>query len=312
MDTLNNWLIFSLLAALFWAVVNLLDKILVIEHIKSQWARLILDSIIGVSSCVLIYFFGLLSPANFKVIFLSIVAGVILYGFNYLYYKTLETADVSVTAVFMQTIPIFTAIWGYIFFSELFSSWVYLGIGMVILGAILANVETDMNGSKKLVGGKNLRAIIVYMLPGVFLVSLNYALQKHILNSTDTWIVFFWGRIGSAILTLSVVVFFKKIRLEFSQTISSVKILPLIMLGGVEWLNLFGIFFIISAYAIGPVTLVVTASAIQPLFVIAIVIAFSLIRKKSVLSDFSGSKTVLVVRIFASIFLILGIYLISR
>lgn len=312
MNILSNWLALSLLAALFWAAVNLLDKILVIEHIKSQWARLILDSIVGISSCVLIYLLGLLSPANFTTILLSIIAGVILYGFNYLYYKTLETADVSVTAVFMQTIPIFTAVWGYLFFREVFSSWVYLGIGVVILGAILANFESDTNNSRKLVGGKNLKAIIVYMVPGIFLVSLNYALQKYILNFTDTWTVFFWGRIGSAILTLTAMTFFRNIRLEFSQTISSIKILPLMMLGGVEWLNLLGIFFIMSAYAVGPVTLVVTASAVQPLFVIAIVIAFSLIRRKPVLSDFSGSKTVLVIRIVASFFLILGIYLIAR
>ena len=311
-DISNNWLLLSIVAALFWAVVNLLDKMLVIEHIKSESARLILDSFVGLTSCILIYSVGFLSNSTAQVVILSMLAGLILYGFNYLYYKALETADVSVAAVLMQTVPLFTAIWGFLFFNERFTAPVYLGVMLVILGAILSNVEVDNLGVHKLVGGKNWNAAVGYMIPGVFLISLNYALQKYILNFSDSWTVFFWGRIGALILTLAVLAYSKTIRVDFFNTIKFLKAGPVIMLSGVEWLNLCAIFFIILAYSLGPITLVATASAVQPLFVIIIVIFFSIAKRRSVLSDFSGSKRVLATRVFASILLIAGIYLISR
>jgi uncharacterized membrane protein len=312
MNIENSWFILSLSAALFWALVNILDKILVIEHIKSQWARLILDSLVGLISCVLIYSLGLLSKATIDVMVLSILAGILLYGFNYLYYKALETADVSVTAVLMQTIPIFTAIWGYLFFDEIFSSIVYSGIALVVLGAVFSNIEIDSSGSYKIVGGKNWNATVLYIIPGIFLVSVNYALQKHILAFTNSWTVFFWGRIGAFLLTSFFLVTSRNARSDFFQTITKIKPRSLLMLSGVEWLNLSGIFLIISAYSLGPVTLVVTTSAIQPLFVIIIMIAVSIFRKKSILSDFSNNKRVLVTRIVASAILVIGIYFISK
>lgn len=307
----NNWLLLSIGAAFFWAVVNLLDKILVIEHIKSQWTRLILDSSVGISSCLLVYFTGLLSNVTIEIILLSISAGIILFGFNYLYYKALETADVSVTAVLMQTVPIFTAVWGFLFFGELFFPVVYIGIGLIIFGAILSNIEFDTLGFHKIFGGKNWNAAVLYIFPGIFLVSINYALQKYILNFTNSWTVFFWGRIGAFVLTSFFFIISRKIRTDFLQTIREIKALPLLMLSGVEWFNLFGIFLIITAYSTGPITLVATVSAVQPLFVIIIMIVFSILRKKSILSDFSNNKKVLAIRIVASILLIAGIYIVS-
>lgn len=312
MSVKNSWFLLSISAALFWAVVNLLDKILVIEHIKSQWTRLILDSLVGLTSCLLIYSIGILSKATIDIILLSILAGILLFGFNYLYYKALETADVSVTAVLLQTLPIFTAVWGYLFFGELFSKIVYSGIALVILGAILSNIEFDKLGFHKIIGGKNWDAAVLYIMPGIFLVSINYALQKYILTFTNNWTVFFWGRIGAFILTSFFLVASRNVRNDFIQTIKKTKLPPLLMLSGVEWLNLLAIFLIISAYSLGPVTLVATVSAIQPLFVIIIMITFSVIRKKSILSDFSNNKKVLAIRIVASTLLIIGIYLISK
>lgn len=312
MGIFSNWLILSLSAALVWAVVNLLDKILVIEYIKSQWTRLILDSIIGLSSCIIIFFLGLLSQANLMVILLGILSGMLLYCFNYLYYKALETADVSVTSVLLQTIPIFTALWGYIFFDEIFGAIIYFGVALIIIGAMISNIEVDPKGNHKLIGGKNWNAAILYLLPGVFLVSVNYALQKYILQFSSNWTVFFWGRIGSAFLTVLLLILSKKIRTDFQVTIKKIKIIPIILLSGVEWLNLAGIFFILSAYATGPLTLVVTASSAQPLFVICIVLFVNILQKKNILSDFSNSKKVLLIRIIASLVLIFGVFLISQ
>lgn len=308
---MDTWLILSFAAASAWALVNLLDKILVIDKIPSQWGRLILDSLVGLVTCVAFAIFGLVASASLETILICLLAGVLLYGFNYAYYRALETADVTVTSALMQTIPIFSAFWGFLFFDEIFGFPIYLGVFLAVLGAVFVNIEADSQDNRTIFRGKNFKALIRFILPGILIISFNYVLQKYALQFTDNWTVFFWGRIGAFILTGTVYIFSRRIQREFNQIIKSVEFRTLGMVSGVEWLNLLGIFLIISAYSEGPITLVSTAAAIQPIIVIALTMIYSLLKKESMLSDFSNNKTVLFFRVSAILLVIIGIYFIS-
>lgn len=262
----QSWLIAALGAAALWAVVNLFDKFLITKGFKSVTARMFMDAAAGVLTCIPIMPF--LGKHDGYTVILSMGSGLILFLFNYLYYRAIKIADVSSTAGYLQIVPAFTAIWGYCFFSEVFGAVVYAGIAVVLIGLVLVSVEALTPAGTIILPGHNSRAFLVYLLPGAILLSFCYTLQKKLLLTTSPWEVYFWGRIGCLLVTVLGCIVFKKIRTKVQEGVLEASARTLVLAALVEVVNFVGVFLLIFAYAKGPMTLVTVAAAMQPLFVI--------------------------------------------
>lgn len=144
-----NWLIFATLAALSWALVNNLDKIVVTRFVKSPLGIVVIEGLLGfVISLFLVREVSLLTiPVT--LIIICILAGFLLYLFNYLYYKAIEKSDPTVVVILMQTVPFFTFLWGSLFFQESFSVPVYIGCILIVIGGVLATFEKRNNADAK-------------------------------------------------------------------------------------------------------------------------------------------------------------------
>jgi uncharacterized membrane protein len=309
---MNNWILLSFLAALLWGIVNILDKVIVVTQVKFHWSRMILDSIVGLTVCLFLVLVGVSISSNLKVILISVVAGLLLYCFNYLYYKALETADVSVVSAWLQSVPVFSAVWGVIFFQEIYGWIVYVGVLFVILGSVFVNAEEKETYKLVIINGKNWKNATLYIIPGVFILSINYALQKYLLQFSDTWTIFFWARIGAFLFTMTVLITSKKIRDGFGNTVRNLGARSYFIIGIIEWINLAGVYFLLKAYSIGSVTLVTTVSAIQPVLVLILSVACSWIfkQKKQILPKVNSS--VFLVRLISLLFIIIGTLLIVQ
>lgn len=306
-----GWLIWALGAAFVWAIANLLDKVVLERYLSNPILYVVLDGFIGIFPIIGIIFFNKHNFGNLWIISAGFLTGILFSIFSYFYYRSLKSSDVSTVAIVVQTIPIFSTIWGFIFFDEKYTLMRYLGIAIIIFSTFLVSLQPKNKGST-LFTNKSMVPVSLLLLAS-FLMSVNYALQKMGLEYTNTFDFYMWGRLGS--LTASIfVICFSNIRQDVTSVIKSLfmqskKIgLSLILIQNL--INLIGIYAILMAYQSGPISLVATAASIQPLFVIIVTLLINKIFKGSIPDKHTG--TMLPFRLSSVFLIVLGAFLIFR
>lgn len=305
-----NWMALAFFAATCWGIVNVLDKEILKSHRLKISTRQFLDSGFGLLVAVTLSW-KLASP-SFLLIAIGMCGGVLVYFFNYLYYRALKNADVSAISVYLQSIPVFSAIIGFIFFTERFHPDIYLGALLIIFGAIVVAIERKGNGKFTIFSGENMGVLLRYVLPASLIISINYGLTKVLLIQYTFWEVFFWGRIGFVVTGLLVYMIVRNVREEINANINLISVRTIYSVGLIEFLNFFGILLLTAAYSLGTITLVTTVAAIQPLIVIMVLVIIALLSNRELLKDFSSSKRVLIVRVIAILLQVIGMFLLSR
>lgn len=305
-----NWMTLALLTAICWGLVNVLDKEILNNHSIEIRTRQLLDSLFGLIVAALLLW--KLSSPSLLLVTLGILGVALVYFFNYLYYRALKKADVSAVSVYLQSIPVFSAIIGFVFFAERFYSEVYLGAVLVILGAILVAIERTANNKFTIFQGKNMEVLLKYVLIASLIMSVNYGFIKELLKQYNFWEVFFWGRIGFGFMGIFVYIIRPGAREGINQNIKTMGARTFFSVGCIEALNFLGIFLLTAAYSVGTITLVSTAVAVQPLMVIMVLILIAGLSNKNLLGDFNLSKRVLIVRTFAVLLQVIGMFLLSR
>lgn len=297
----------ALLAATCWGFVNVYDKIILNNSTVKIPTRQLIDSVVGI--LIATPFLAKLSSPSIILIIIGILAGIIVFTYNYLYYRALQEADVSAVSVYLQSIPIFSSAIGFIFFSERFPAEVYFGALLILLGAVLVAIERTSTGKLTVFLGKNISVLMKFMLPASLIMSVNYGLSKLLLVEYSYWEVFFWGRIGFSsfgIFWSLVSLRVRKIITEDFKTIEFKTVYHVIL---IELLNFLGIFLLIASYATGTITLVSTVAAIQPLIVVIVVVSVAILKGDAPLKDFSSSRRVLFARLLAILLQIAGMIL---
>ncbi len=305
-----NWMALAFLAATCWGIVNVLDKeILKYPRLKID-TRLLLDSGFGLLVAGILSFE--LSSPTFLLVTLGMCGGALVFSFNILYYRALKKADVSAISVYLQSVSVFSAIVGFMFFAERFHSDIYLGAFLIVFGAIIVGVERKENGKFTIFSGENMGGFLRYVLPASLIMSINYGLTKVLLVHSSFWEVFFWGRIGFAFTGIIVYVICRKVRQEINADIKLISVPTIYNVGLIEFLNFLGILLLTAAYSIGTITLVTTVAAIQPLIVIMVLVVIAVLSNREPLNDFSSSRRVLIVRVVAILLQVIGMFLLAR
>lgn len=305
----NNWMFLAFLAATCWGVVNVLDKAFLENHLIKISTRQFLDSGCGLLVAALLLF--KLSTPTFPLVILGILGGALVFLFNYLYYHALKQADVSAISVYLQSTPVFSAIIGFIFLAERFHLYEYLGALLIIIGAILVAIERTSRGVFTIFSGKNMEILLKYIIPASFIMSINYGLTKLLLGQHSFWEVFFWGRIGFVITGLVIYLSRRRLREEVNSDIIQMSARTIYRVIVIEALNFFGILLLTAACAFGTITLVSTVLALQPLIVVIVLVLIGILSNQ-VLKDFSSSKRVLIVRLFAIMLQVIGMVMLSK
>jgi len=131
------WAIFSILAALTWAVVNTVDKYILTKWIRTPLVPVIIVGLIGLMTSVVIYFvYGFTFLSGFN-IFLALVAGIFSILMTVFYFKALKIGEVSRIVPLFYLSPLFILIFAGIFLGEVFTPLNYLGIFLLVFGGIL-------------------------------------------------------------------------------------------------------------------------------------------------------------------------------
>ncbi len=293
-----EWILFSILAAFTWAIVNIVDKYVLTKWIRKPIVPVMIIGIIGLIASIIVYYTHGFSELSYINILLAFVSGVFYILMSFFYFKAVKIEEISrITPLFYLT-PLFILILASIFLGEFFAPIKYLGIFLLVIGAFLIS-------SKKITKISFGKAFWLMILSSLFL-AINQVITKYLLGFADFWTIFSWTRIGTIVALIPV--YF----ICFPDFISTVKEHGKKVIGVVslnESLNVVGVIFITIAASVGYVTLVNALSSIQPLFVLIFAVFLSIFYPR-ILKEEMGKSTVLL-KLVAIILMFAGAILVS-
>lgn len=293
-----SWILFSILAALTWAVVNTIDKYILTKWVEKPIVPVMILGVIGLIASIVVYFINGFSELSYINILMAFVAGVFYILMILFYFKAVKIEEISRVIPLFYLTPLFILILASIFLGEFFMPVKYLGIILLIIGAFLISTHKIT----KISLGKAFWLMIISCL----FLSGNYVITKYLLKFADFWTIFSWTRIGIFIALIPV--YF----ISYPDLLSTVnehgkKVVVVISISQI--LNVIGVLFITIAASYGYITLVNALSSVQPLFVLLFAVLLSIFYPGIIKEEIG--KTTLLLKSIAIILMFAGAILIS-
>src|SRR3990167_7076522 len=211
---MENALVLAAIPALLFALVNYIDKFLIVKYIKggNVGSLVVFSALAGIAFVILAPIFdpGVLgvNPS----IALLLIAGGVLVGLAYLtYFYALESGEdtMSVVAQFLM-IPVFGGILGYFIFDEFLGASQMAGAMLVIIGSVFLSWNEEMGRSLKI----NWKQLIL-MLVSSLLFALNAVIFKIGGIEDNFWVAVFYENLGLLLLGVFFILFIKAYSVEF-------------------------------------------------------------------------------------------------
>ncbi len=274
------WVLFSVLASLAWAIVNVVDKYILTKWVREPMVSTAVLIVVGLIAGVAIYFIRGFSELSYANILLVLISGVFYMAVNLLYFKAVKIEEISRVVPLWYLTPLFVLLLASILLGEFFSPDKYIGIILLVAGAVFISAMKI----SKLGFGK----AFWLMVSSSALLAVNQIITKYLLNFADFWTIFSWTRIGAGIALAVYLVRFPNLLSTITGYGS--KVIGMISLN--EVLNVSAGVLITVAAFLGPITLVNAMSSIQPLFVLIFAVLLSVFYPK-ILKEEIGKSTVM-------------------
>lgn len=269
-----SWILFSLLAAFGWAIVNVLDKFIVTKLVKNPMMSVLIITILSliVGAIVLAFHYKPLTPTLLLCVFVTAVFYLLT---NVFYFKAAQQEEISRLVPLFYLATVFIGLISALTLGEIFSPLQYLGVLLLVAGAILVSVR-----------GLNLKfgKAFWFMILSTLSISIYTILTKYLLNYEDYWTVFGYSRIGVFVAGIPLLYWHYS---DFVRTTR--KAIGAITFS--ESLNLVALFCFTIAMAQGFVTLANALASLQPLFLLAFTVLLSLFYPR-ILKEEMGKGTV--------------------
>ncbi len=311
-----SWFLVAILSYFLLAVVNLTDKFLIDNVLRSSKTYTFLVCFLG----ALIF---LISPwfLHYPGLFLlgaNLVTGAIFAGALFFLYESLRRGEAARTIILIGgLIPIFSTVISWVILKENFSMGQLVGLLFLLIGIFLvAFLPSRHSFWEKLwlslrSEEYKKRSIALILLASFFYASF-FSATKYVYSSQEFWSAFIWVRLG-ALLTVLLFLINKKSRQEIFSIFKSKKskkkknknIFLFLFNQGLGAVS-----FVLQNYAIflGPVAIITALQGVQ----YAIMMFFSFFLGmffKEYKEKFSWVS--LIQKIIALIFISLGLYLVS-
>ena len=135
------WIIYSIIAVLIWSIVNIVDKHILEKRIKNSLIPVVIFGVIGLLIAIIIYLLQGFQPLSGLNIILALIAGIFLKLTNVFYFKATKIEEISRVIPLLSLSPLFVLILATIFLGEVFKPLQYLGIFLLVIGAILLSTK---------------------------------------------------------------------------------------------------------------------------------------------------------------------------
>lgn len=169
------WIVFALLAPVFWVFSNFVDKYSLERYTKGIFDFLFfstLTSWLFVTALVTLFGFPLLIPHSIIPVFLG-MALIYSYGF---YGKSLKQGETSRLIILFQLIPVLTLVLAFLFLGQTISLKEFVAFLLVLIGATAISLDKTEVGTVFTKGAKWM-FVAIAMWAVIFLFA-DYALTK--------------------------------------------------------------------------------------------------------------------------------------
>ncbi len=291
------WVLFSIAAALIWAVTNIIDKYVLVKWVKNPIVPAIILGIVGVLTTIIIYLLQGFQPLSSLNIALALFSGIPLMLITVFYFKAAKIEEISRVVPLFYLAPLFILILGAIFLGEVFKPLQYLGIFLLIIGAITISTKNF----KKI----RITKASLLMTLAALMISIWAIITKHLLNYADFWTIFSYTRIGTIFILIPMLCF------SYPDLVSTTKkhgrkAISIIFLN--QSLVIIGSILITVATAIGYVTLVNALVSVQAFFVLLFTIILGISYPKILKEDIK--KSIIITKLIAIVLMFTGVLLI--
>jgi uncharacterized membrane protein len=278
--------------------VNIIDKYVLSKWIREPFVILIIVGIIGLIAAGGIYFLYGFQPLSNINVFLALSAGILHLVAYAFYFKALKIEEVSRVVPLFYLSPVFLLFLAAIFLGEIFTPLKYLGVILLVIGAMLISLKNFSTISF----GK----AFYWMICSALFLALNSILIKYLLRFTNYWTIFAWERVGNGIATIPIFYLYLS---ELLITVRKYGKKVISLLSVTEVINILALLLITIATSVGYVTLVNALASIQPFFVLIFTVILSVFYP-SVLKE-EVKRSIIFLKILAIILIFVGAILIT-
>ena len=270
-----TWFALSILSAIFTSFVSIIDKIVVERHLRDHWSfPLFTSAFLGIYAVALVSVrasLGLFRMPPAPILAVGLLPGILQYLASVLYTRALLRTDAATVAAINQTAPLFSVVWGWAVFGEVFGPLGYLG---VILSVVCC---AGLTWERTPHAGRTVNRVLFITVAGAMIRSLGDLFVKVTLTSQDYWNTFGLSRMALLPITLLLLLNRdQRLLVAHALRLNGPRLLP--AMAALELLAIVPLVLSTVAYARGPLALVSAVRYTTPLFVLLLIVLLNGLR----------------------------------
>jgi uncharacterized membrane protein len=253
-----EWFYFALLSSLLISGVNIVDKILISDYRIPPLVYVLVISATSLMPLVTLPFFTL-TALSLGVLLFTVVVGFVRIYYTLPYFKALSVEEVSRVIPLLQLTPIFVLILSSLLLHETLTPQDYVAFAFLVLGGTLFAIRL----------GKGIRISLAFylMIISSFLLAVYSVGLKYLYSTEDFFTIFMWVQIAGFIAFFQLLSL-RPLRGSLVTTYKTTSRRIGAILVAEQAVAYVSVFFYSYAIAHGPITLISSVGAMQPLFVL--------------------------------------------
>ena len=265
-----EWMVFAAASAFTFALVSVLDKILISDHVGS--GKIFVAAVggaqvlLGIATLPLATFSGFDASVITVALLSGVFSGTYLIGM----FIIMESQDVSRVVPVVSTYPIFVAFLAFLFLDEHVSIFAWACVIVTVIGAAMVSLAPKSINSTEGVG---ILALLFLLLASMSF-GLSQFLSKTIAEEMTMWTQFSLRAFGGGI-TCGLLIFLPGVRQGLVTLFTNFKTMMVFSITEIVLVFFAILFFFLSVYS-GEIYLTATVMATRPLFVFALTLLLSI------------------------------------
>lgn len=294
-----SWILLALLANLFFGFSVILDKFLNTNKIKHVYSFAVILNTVYLFFILITTYFQWGTFVMGKSALLSVIAGFFWFFMWIFFWKAMQRGEATrVSAIFFSQ-PIYSSLIGIFFFGESLSFLKWVGIAVIVIGAILSSLGGESHK-------KEVKVAYLFALLSAVFSSVGNSISKFAMMDMPSLTVnciAFYSSIPLYIFLLKGAAVRREVWSAFTNP-------KLMMQFGVRGIfGYLGIIAFMLSLSSGPISLVTALSGTQPIFVLILSLIATSLFPKLIHEEFG--KKVLGAKLLALLLTVIGILLVS-
>ena len=265
-----EWMVFAAASAFTFALVSVLDKILISDHVGS--GKIFVAGVggaqvlLGIATLPLATFSGFDASVITVALLSGVFSGTYLIGM----FIIMESQDVSRVVPVVSTYPIFVAFLAFLFLDEHVSIFAWACVIVTVVGAAMVSLAPKSINSTDGVG---ILAVLFLLLASMSF-GLSHFLSKTIAEEMTMWTQYSLRAFGGGI-TCGLLIFLPGVRQGLVTLFTNFKTMMVFSITEIVLVFFAILFFFLSVYS-GEIYLTATVMATRPLFVFGLTLLLSI------------------------------------